>query len=352
MVPDQREWRDGADVAAVGHNKAMSTTAPVDPAPASPVPAVPGPAYRADEPVATTWAPPHPVNLRQVLRPLSRGVLDPTMRWDGASVWRTLRTPIGTATLHVAPEPSGGVAARAWGDGAEWAIAHLPELLGDGDDHEGFDVSGNAFLRDARRRLPGLRLTRTNCVFEMMLAAILEQKVTGKEARRSWRELIGAHGERAPGPAPEGMLVCPPPEVWRMIPSWEWHRAGVDPKRSRTALAAASVAAGLERTLLLGRGSEEITRRLRSVPGVGIWTAAETTQRAHGDADSVSVGDYHLPALVGWALIGQAVDDDGMLELLEPWRGHRQRVMRLIEHSGFAKPRFGPRMTVQDHRGH
>ncbi len=303
------------------------------------------------EPLTTTWSPAHPVHVRQVLRPLSRGSLDPTLRWESGSAWRTLRTPLGTATLHLTPIP-GGVAARAWGDGAEWAMAHLPDLLGEGDDAEGFDVGGNAFLRDAHRRMPGLRLLRTNCVFEMMLAAILEQKVTGKEARRSWRELIAAHGERAPGPTPEGMRVCPPPEVWRMIPSWEWHRAGVDPKRSRTALAAASVASGLERTLSLGRGSEEITHRLRSVPGVGIWTAAETTQRAHGDADSVSVGDYHLPALVGWALIGKPVDDDGMLELLEPWRGHRQRVMRVIEHSGFAKPRFGARMTIQDHRHH
>ena len=92
--------------------------------------------------------------------------------------------------------------------------------------------------------------------------------------------------------------------------------------------------------------------KLRSVRGVGSWTAAETSQRAHGDVDSVSVGDYHLPATVGWALIGAPVDDDGMLELLEPWAGQRQRVMRLIEASGFRPPRFGPRITIQDHRGH
>ena len=92
--------------------------------------------------------------------------------------------------------------------------------------------------------------------------------------------------------------------------------------------------------------------KLRSLPGVGVWTAAETTQRSHGDPDSPSVGDFHLPALVGWALIGKPVDDDGMLELLEPWAGHRQRIMRLIGVSGFRKPAFGPRMTIQDHRWH
>ncbi|WP_165067353.1 DNA-3-methyladenine glycosylase family protein [Marisediminicola senii] len=299
----------------------------------------------------TTWSPSEPVDLRRTLRPLGRGSLDPTMRWDGSAVWRVITTPDGTATVHLRVVAS-TVEATAWGDGAEWAIAGVPELLGDGDDTEGFDVSGNEFLREAQRRLGGLRLLRTNRVFEAMMPAILEQKVTGKEARRSWRELIARHGEPAPGPAPDGMRACPTPAVWRMIPSWEWHAAGVDPQRSRTALAAASVASGLERTLTLGRGGEELAARLRSVRGVGVWTAAETTQRSHGDPDAVSVGDYHLPALVGWALVGRPVDDDGMLELLEPWRGHRQRVMRIIEHSGFAKPRFGPRMTIQDHRRH
>ena len=113
---------------------------------------------------------------------------------------------------------------------------------------------------------------------------------------------------------------------------------------------AAAVATALERTLALGRGGPAVERALRSIPGVGVWTAAETMQRAHGDPDSPSVGDYHLPAVVGWALIGKPVDDDGMLELLAPWAGHRQRVMRLIEASGFAKPRFGPRMTIPEHR--
>ncbi|HAM25259.1 MAG TPA: 3-methyladenine DNA glycosylase [Microbacteriaceae bacterium] len=302
-------------------------------------------------PLRSTYAPTSPVSLRLTLRPLNRGGQDPTMVWDDSGVWRTMPTPIGPATLHLA-QRGGTVVATAWGAGAEWAVASVPELLGHGDDAGEFDVSGNPFLRDAHRRTPGLRLLRTGLVFEMLLAAVLEQKVTGKEARRAWSQLIRAHGEPAPGPAPAGMRVFPAPQVWRMIPSWEWHRAGVGPQRSRTAIAAASVAAGLERTLDLGRGGPEVIARLRSVPGVGIWTAAETSQRAHGDPDSVSLGDYHLPSVVGWALIGKSVDDDGMLELLSPWAGHRQRVMRLIESSGFAKPRFGPRMTIQDHRAH
>jgi 3-methyladenine DNA glycosylase/8-oxoguanine DNA glycosylase len=303
-------------------------------------------------PLRTTYRPASPLNLRLTLGPVSRGRGDPTSQWQAdGSLWRTVPTPEGGATLHL-EQRGDTVIATAWGDGAEWTIASIPELLGHGDDTEGFDVSDHAFLHDSHRRNPGLRLLRTGLVLEALVAAVFEQKVTTKEARASWRRLILAHGEVAPGPAPAGMRVFPTAHVWRMIPSWEWHRAGVDPSRSRTVIAAASVAAGLERTLALGRGGAEVERRLRSIPGVGVWTAAETMSRSHGDPDAVSVGDYHLPALVGWALVGEPVDDDGMLELLAPWRGHRQRIMRLILSSGFAKPRFGPRMTIQDHRFH
>jgi 3-methyladenine DNA glycosylase/8-oxoguanine DNA glycosylase len=291
------------------------------------------------------------VSLSLTLRPLRRGQFDPTFRVDPSGVWRTLRTPHGGATLHLVHTP-GGIAATAWGPGAAWAIEGVPELLGEGDHWDSLDVATSPFLADSLRRNPGLRLLRTRQVFEMMAAAILEQKVTGKEARHSWRVLLTKYGEPAPGPAPDGMRVFPSAETWRRVPSWEWHRAGVGPDRSATFLRAAVVASSLERTLSSGRGGPDVERALRSIPGVGVWTAAETTQRAHGDPDAPSVGDYHLPALVGWALIGEPVDDDGMLELLSPWAGHRQRIMRLIESSGFVKPRFGPRMTVQDHRAH
>ena len=300
---------------------------------------------------STTYTPRIVVSLSNTLRPLRRGHLDPTMRVDDSGIWRTLLTPHGAATLHLAQRRD-SVEARAWGDGAEWAIAGVPELLGEGDDWSGLDVSGNAFLSDALRRNQGLRLLRTRQVFEMLLIAVLEQKVTGIEARRAWRTLLTKFGDVPPGPAPDGMRVFPSAERWRRVPSWEWHTAGVGPQRSATVMRAASVAPSLERTLADGRGGPVVAAKLRSVPGIGVWTAAETTQRSHGDPDSPSVGDYHLPAVVGWALIGKPVDDDGMLELLEPYAGHRQRVMRLIEASGFRKPAFGPRMTIQDHRRH
>ena len=60
----------------------------------------------------------------------------------------------------------------------------------------------------------------------------------------------------------------------------------------------------------------------------------------------MSVGDYHLPNLVGSVLAGERGGDDArMLELLEPYRPHRARVIRLIESAGSALwgARRGPR---------
>ena len=291
------------------------------------------------------------MDVAATLRPLQRGSGDPAFRVVGSDIWLALRTPAGPATVLVR-RAADGIRVAAWGDGADWAVEHAPDLLGRGDDWSDLDVSGHAFLAAARHRQPGLRLLRTNSVFAMLVPAIMEQKVTSRQAWRAWRYLLRRYGTPAPGPAPVDMYVPPTVEGWAAIPSWEWHRAGIEPGRSATVMRAVRVAPALERTLSLGRGGSVVSSRLQSVPGIGKWTAAETAQRAHGDPDAPSVGDYHVPALVGWALTGGPVDDDGMLELLEPWRGHRERIVRLIGGSGFRKPSFGPRMTIQDHRHH
>lgn len=291
------------------------------------------------------------MDVASTLRPLQRGSGDPAFQVVGGVVWLALRTPSGPASVAIR-RAGDTIAVSAWGSGASWAVEHAPDLLGRGDDWSSFDVSGNEFLAAARHRQPGLRLLRTNTVVAMLVPAIMEQKVTSRQAWGAWRYLLRRHGTPAPGPAPVGMMVPPDAQTWARIPSWEWHRAGIEPGRSATVMRAVKLAPALERTLAHGRGGEVVSTKLQSIPGVGRWTAAETAQRSHGDPDSPSVGDFHVPALVGWALTGAPVDDDGMLELLEPWRGHRERVVRLIGGSGFRKPAFGPRITIQDHRGH
>lgn len=298
--------------------------------------------------LTSVYRPAETVDVRRTLHPLVHGP-DRTNRFDReGAFWRVTRAPDGPATLRIT-QHGGEITCQAWGPGAERELAQVPDLLGARDTHEGFDPQ-HPLIVDTYRRNPGLRLVRTGRVFEVLVPAVLEQKVTGKEAMAAFATLLARYGEQPPGPAPAAMRVPLPPEVWRLIPSWEWHKAAVDPRRMRTVMAAAQVAGRLEEAVAMA--PDAALTRLQAVPGIGVWTAAEVAQRAFGDPDTVSVGDYHLAAHVGWALIGKPVDDDGMLELLEPWRGHRQRVVRLIELSGVAKPRFGPRLTIQDHRRH
>jgi 3-methyladenine DNA glycosylase/8-oxoguanine DNA glycosylase len=267
-------------------------------------------------------------------------------------VWRTSRTPDGPATLRVtagATETGEGatVLASAWGPGAAWLLASLPGLLGADDDPTGFRPV-HPLLAEMDRRYPHLRIGRSGRVFEALVPAVLEQKVVGAEARRAWRLLMLRFGEPPPGPAPRGMRVFPPPRTWARIPSWEWHRAGVEGVRARTVIGAAHVAGRLEE--IVAMAPAEADRRLRSMPGIGPWTSAETRQRSCGDADAVSVGDVHLPGAVGWALAGRQVDDAGMLELLAPYAGHRHRAARLVVLSGMRPPRHGPRLAPRDYR--
>lgn len=293
------------------------------------------------------WRPSTPASIELALGPLQRANGDPTQRRDRERAWwRTARTPAGPGTLRLRAAGT-EIDIDAWGPGADWLVGSVPGLLGAADDPTGFRPQ-HQVIEATARRLPNLRLGALGLVFELVVPAVLEQRVTGREARRSWRELLWRFGEPAPGPAPAGMRVFPEPSRWRHIPSWEWHRAGVDPGRARTIVAAAEVAHRLDESLSLSR--DERLRRLRAVPGVGEWTTAEVAQRAWGDADAVSIGDFHLPALVGWALAGRPVNDDGMLELLSCYPDHRQRAVRLVELSGVRIPSFGPRMRVGDIR--
>lgn len=293
-----------------------------------------------------TISPPLPVDLRLTLGPLRRGRLDPSMRFEPGGVWRATRTPAGPVTTHLRTRPADGtVTIRAWGPGAEWALDAFPALAGAEDTEDGFDP-GTGVVAELHRRLRGLRIGRSGAVVEALVPSILEQKVVGLEARRSYARLVRELGEPAPGPAAATLTVPPPPRVLAATPSWTFHRAGVERKRADTICRACSYAARLEEAVDMP--PDDARRRLTALPGIGPWTAAEVAIVALGDADAVSVGDYHLPNQVAWALAGEPrADDARMLELLEPWRGHRGRVIRLIVVGAGAAPRYGPRMPLR-----
>jgi 3-methyladenine DNA glycosylase/8-oxoguanine DNA glycosylase len=306
------------------------------------------------------WHPGGPFDLLQTIGILLRGHGDPSIRTTPDGVWMAFTTPAGPATLRLAagPRAAQAVDVQAWGPGAADAVGSVPRLLGSDDDWSAFDepmfhATLPRMVAEARRRNPAVRLPATGRMIDALVPTILEQKVTVLEARRGYRYLMYRFGTAAPGAgtvAPANLLLQPTPGQWLRIPSWEWHKAGVGPQRSAAVMRALRSAVALERLAALP--AAEASAKMQTVSGIGVWTAAEVVQRTHGCPDSISVGDYHLAAYVGAALTGRRTDDAGMLRLLAPWAGHRQRVVRMIGLSGFRKPTFGARMTIQDHRGH
>jgi 3-methyladenine DNA glycosylase/8-oxoguanine DNA glycosylase len=286
------------------------------------------------------------LDLPRTLAPVVHGHGDPTIRVGTREAWRAWRTAAGPAALRVYVG-DGRVEARAWGPGADEAIGAAAALIGLHDSPETF-APADAFMSGLVHRFPGLRLPSTGDVLGALVPAILEQKVTGIEARRTWRALLRQHGETAPGPAGDaGMRIAPDPATLAAIPSFTWHRLGIERRR---ATLIGRVAREADR--LQARAPERVSARLRDIPGIGPWTIAEVARVAWGDPDAVSVGDYHLPSLVSWALAGEPrADDARMLELLAPYAGQRGRVQRLLEASGIRMPRYGPRMTPGDIRG-
>lgn len=293
--------------------------------------------------------PPEGYHLAVSVGLLAMGVHDPCARFVDGTFWWATRTPDGPGTLAL--RRSGGeLTATGYGPGADWVVERADAVAGLRDDVSGFADLAAAHPVVARlaRTHRGLRLPATGQIFPRLLRAIFEQKVTGKEAYRAYAATVRHFGSRAPGPV--ATLWTPPdPAVVAAAPYWVFHPFGVEQRRAETLRRAAALTDRLERCA----DAAEATRRLTAIAGIGAWTAAEVVRVAYGDPDAVSVGDYHIPNMVAWALAGEPrADDARMLALLEPFRGHRGRVCVLLEAAGRHAPRFGPRMPLRSFTGY
>jgi len=281
-----------------------------------------------------------PLDLVATLRPVGTGAW---FRLGAREAWRASCTPNGPSTTHVRVAGD-AVAVEAWGPGAQWAVDQAPLLCGEADDPEGF-VAVHPLIARLHRSYPGLRLPRTNAVFEALVPTVIAQLVTGVESELAYRALVDELGEPAPGP--HQLRLPPPPQILAATPYWRFHGFGIERRRAEVIIRAARSAKRLEEIVTMKR--EDAYRRLLAFPGVGPWTAAKVACVAMGDPDAVPVGDYHLPHTIGYALEGTArSSDERMLELLEPYAGQRARVIRLIALAGITAPRFGPRMPLRN----
>jgi 3-methyladenine DNA glycosylase/8-oxoguanine DNA glycosylase len=299
--------------------------------------------------------PPH-YDFAGTLGPLCQRRYDPAARLSGTELWWTCRTPDGPATLHLR-RYGDRLSATGYGPGAEWVTGQADAIAGLRDDVDGFTelVRDNEIVREAWHRSPGLRLAHTGRLFVHLVPTILAQKVTGVEAWRGYTKMVRHFGEAAPGPQPD-LLLPPDPAAVAAAPYWVFHPFGVEARRADALRRVAAEAARLE----AAPDAVTATARLTAIAGIGGWTAAEVVRLGYGDPDAVTVGDYHIPHQVVYALTGApragsrvarpgqlSPADARMLELLEPFRGQRARVCQVLLATAVAPPRYGPRMPVR-----
>ena len=279
-----------------------------------------------------------PLALRVTLAPLG-GYFRP----DGW--WAPMRTPAGPATLHLRRSGT-AVEATAYGPGLSWALGSVPGLIGIDDHPEQFRTK-HPLVGELHRRNPGMRIGRTGRVFDALLVAVVTQKVTGKEAYRGLKQLTRVYSSTAPGPVP--LRLPPDPEHLAVATYFDLHPLGIEKRRADTIRRVATDAGRIER--LAGATPSDACTYLERIRGIGVWTTAETVAVSHGDGDAVSVGDFHLKNAVAWHLTGRPRGtDEEMVKLLEEFRPHRGRVLRLLATLGHA-PSFGPRMPIRSIAG-
>jgi 3-methyladenine DNA glycosylase/8-oxoguanine DNA glycosylase len=287
-----------------------------------------------------------PVDLRATLSPLARGPRDPCVQRGPREFWRATHTPDGPGAEHLRAVAD-GVDVEAYGPGAAWLVEHAPALVGAHDTGHEFAPT-DAYVAGLHRRDRGLRLTTAGNPVELMVPTVLEQKVTSQEAHRAYSQLVRRHGHAAPGPN-ESLRLPPTVRELAALPSFAWHVVGVERRRAEAVREVCRRGDAIERAA--ARGPEAFQRAATSLPGIGQWTASSVAGIAFGDPDAVVLGDYHLPSIVAWNLVGERrADDARMLELLEPFRPHRARVVALLARAGGHPPRRAPRRAVRDIR--
>lgn len=267
-----------------------------------------------------------------------RGAKNPVMVGP-TETWWTTRTPDGPGTLAMTRGSPDHITAEAWGPGADWLLEQAPRLLGCDDDPTGFEPEGR--VGELWRQRP-FRLARTDRLWDSLIGAIVGQKVQTANAVKARRMLARTHGDPAPGPRKGWVL--PGPDRVAELGYFHFHRFGVERRRAETLI---RTAREMPRLQSLGHeNAEAVQQRLQRIRGIGPWTAAMTTAVTFGDPDAVPVGDFHIPNTVAWWLAGEPrATDERMLELLEPYKGHRWRVIRLAKASGKA-PKYGPKLSL------
>lgn len=183
-------------------------------------------------------------------------------------------------------------------------------------------LSQDPFLKGSLSVRPGLRAPGGWDGYELAVRAILGQQITVAGARTLAGKLVEAHGK------PVSRAFCPFPELTHVFPeaasiaTIKDIELGMPESRRRTLQALALAATADANLFRTGKNMQETIDRLRSIPGIGEWTAHYIALRALRETDAFPATDIGL--LRGMAkLLGRSVTAKELVSYAEAWRPWR-----------------------------
>jgi AraC family transcriptional regulator, regulatory protein of adaptative response / DNA-3-methyladenine glycosylase II len=203
-------------------------------------------------------------------------------------------------------------------------VSRVRRLFDLGADIETIDshLSGDPTLAPLVAKRPGLRAAGGWDGFEIAIRAVLGQQITVAAARRLAGQLVALHGRAVPKSFrihPDLSRVFP---TAKRVASASSIGLGMPVARSTT-LRAVAEAALADTNLFRPFGSiEDTVTRLRSIRGIGEWTAQYIALRAIREMDAFPATDIGI--LRGVASIdGEKMTPENLLTRAESWRPWR-----------------------------
>ena len=260
------------------------------------------------------------------------GLYDPTAALSQNRLKKAFSCGDETCVVEIAAEER-GVHVRVEGANEAEVVDDLVDALRS-DDGAGAFAPDHPLLAKLHRARAGLRLVRVPWRFDVACCAVLQQRVTVREAWQEWTRIAKKYGTRTG----HDLVAFPSAETIARMDSWRFEELGVDPKRTRAMIGLARDV--VRRGTFAWTDRERVRKHMRAVRGIGVWTTEMTMGFGYGDPDALPLADLHLPHLVTWALARERPGtDERMEELLEPYRGHRFRAVRLLLDAGIVVPR-------------
>jgi AraC family transcriptional regulator of adaptative response / DNA-3-methyladenine glycosylase II len=192
-------------------------------------------------------------------------------------------------------------------------------------------LAQDPLLVTAIRQSPGLRVPGAFEPFELAVRAVLGQQVSVAGATTLAGRLAARFGQPANTPYAGAMLHFPTPEDLAALPPETLAQIGLPRARAATLVALAGFAASGGLRFAPGASLEETVARLKTVPGIGEWTAQYIALRALRFPDAFPAGDLGLQKAAS-GTPGGRLNERGLQARAAAWAPWRAYAALLLWH--------------------